>query len=794
MSESRWATELFASSTDLREQANQPVQLTLVRRGVYVGTGDFFQSLGAVHEAHPELGDTRTFQQQVGNFVDKAIRTGRFPSASPAPPVELLTKGQMQAIRAYTLQSPAYFNSLNKLLNASQNAVFDTRLNPWQEFLFNLDTGLKTLQQHQQQGTGCSPRLFRGSWIPLDILEQHFNVGNLVVFKGCSSASTLVLEDFYLLGLSRPSEIEGKCFVVLEFDEAASREAVDIRFLSAIPQEEEWLFPPYLRVKVAADSPLEEFESSAKPRHSHPVRCLRLCGLQRFEPIAAVLDWKGGIRTGKLLELAILVAAHQEHDGGLTDTLLQLERCFRGTQDSFPQDLDAALFDYPRFHKAFQKPLDLGDQGWSFDAGAGLGLNAVALGWNVRFIEAMQCVEKLKTLEGEVRMAMGSPEDCFRQLERNLGQHKALLQAVMSGNREGKEVILSLACMLTEARFIGKQVFADVASNPFTCNRLQRGVDSEVWKQKLSEQQRRHARHFPTLFSGHTDISALFIHPVLAELEVGDEVSASREQWRGEKAAKGVLALLDRLRLALSRTRIVITVGPPDSGKTTILNRVFGLRREAGLGEHGRTKVLTLTPCPDMPDVLLADVPGFGNSEDALNHAFSLAQSLTAIEGLVQTVVVLKSGRHEQHPVDELLRYLRPPVLVVMTQADKRFLDLVQEPKPAGVKNRDWWQQKASEIKEEDARRIQNVFPTATATLYTCYAGPFSPYPSTESVSTNEDEEEAQVTVSIPEPLLAAFSANFQDVLVSPDDLRNRIFSEFRRAPAPERPSCCSVM
>ena len=88
------------------------------------------------------------------------------------------------------------------------------------------------------------------------------------------------------------------------------------------------------------------------------------------------------------------------------------------------------------------------------------------------------------------------------------------------------------------------------------------------------------------------------------------------------------------------------------------------------------------------------------------------------IKGLMQVLVVLKSGRQEQSLADELVRMLGEcgvPVHLVVTNADKRFFDLSQETglKPKGMTKRVWWRQLAQEIKEEDSRRIADLLPEA---------------------------------------------------------------------------------
>lgn len=841
MSESRWAHGLFANSADLREQANQPIQLTLVRRGVFEGTGELMESLAEVHQQHPELGDTRVFRQQVRSFVDEALRTGHF-GYSPAPPVDLLKRGQMEAIRAYTLFRPRYFDSLNKLLYRSQNAVFDRGLNAWQEFLFNLDTGLMELQQrHVAEGT--SERvLHRVAWIPEEMYEQHFRVNNPVVFKGCASTSTEILESFYIEGLANPAEIEGKVCLVLEFDEVASRQAVDIRFLSAVQPENERLFPPCFRAKVVSDLPFEHFPSGLRPSR-RPVRHLKLSGVDRVEAIPAILKWNGGISIEKLLELATFMAAHQEEQlTRLRGPLLQVEQCIRAAQS--PRRLEAALIAtrhaLTRLIESVDPEVFTGTSAVITGVvgavtrcpktlcTAGLA-GAATLAQSMTRTEASQrpagtpltpgqrllkevgreWALQLKALSGEIN---ASPEDILHQLEINLPRHALLLQQVMAGDREEKELIRSLGSMLLEVGVIQKIVIGhpkEVICVLSTCFPVlqSKEVNSVFWKHRLSAAQQRGLRPY-------TPKDAELFHPVLAEIEVGDKLLAppAGENLEASEAAKRVLASLDHLRLALSRTRIVFTLGPPDSGKSTLLNRVFGLQLPAGLGRRGRTKALTLIPCPDMPDILLADVPGFGDAQqEARNDAVRLMLSLAKIQGLMQILVVLKSSRQENHPMDDLVRAassMKVPVRVVITQADKLFLDYSKGERPADVEDTVWWRQNADEIKEEDATRVTSLFPDQQPVdkVYTCFAGEFSQYAAASaqpqpyslwgsgleflhnqlSRCHRNRGPVQQATSFIPPAFQAAFRTHFGDVLVSAEDLRDRILSSFRPVPSSE--------
>lgn len=798
MGEARWDNQLFATSVDLREQLNQPMQLTLVRRGVYVGTGKpLSDSLEAVHRQHTGLGTVDQFEA-VTNFVEAARQVGRF-TYQPAPPVDLLFAGQLEAIRAYTLERPAYYKDLNKLLYNHQNAQKDPQLDAWQEFLLQLDTGLAKLRRHQQAeraASGAQPsKLFRLCWIPTTILQQHYQEGNGVVFKAPVSASPKVLEDFYFRPIQERSlDIAGKECVLFEFDEALSEKAVDIRFVSDYPAEEERVFSPFTRAQVEVQRVWTRFfheEAQPPARGSrlvdgHPIRHVRLCAVERLEPLPAVLEWNSGIGIEKLIQLGIVIGSHQS-DSKVVQTLLQIEERIEmmvtvASIDDFnqfirltnPPSLVHLLFALIPWAMMLVNPKGFASQlnrlKEKAQAAIGKALQVPLCKWT----------ETLTTLQEDVgRDMVLEPMSLLRQLRENLQQCQILVQeaesptALRDTKPEGGEaslpdgdepeerlLIKSMLGMLIEAALIQGLVNGD----PKVCAAM-RSPFPVFQPGSLA-----------CLQSYQPNTGGQLLHPVLAAIKVGNKVVTGAEKLTEEERTMAVLASLDHLRVHLSGHRIVLPLGLTDAGKSTVLNKVFGLQRPAGLSKAsaGRTRTLTFAPCIGMTEVLVADAPGVGDSEKARNDAVSLGLSLADIQGLLQVLVVMASGRDTQSSLDtfaEMLRQHPVPVIVVITHADKRFSDLSKDKngKPKEMQKRDWWRKQAKDILDEDAERVNKLFPTATK-VYTCFAGPFS-----QSEDTEDDEVD-----SVNPSFVTAFNEDFKDSLVTADQLKRMVLDNFR--------------
>lgn len=317
MGESRWDHELF-QFLDVRQQSNEPAQLTLVRRDVYKSDKQPLAShMDRLHKQHlqdfqqqrPAIRVTMSTLKEEFKQMCREVEGLRLPEREAAASMDLssLLTSQREAIYAYTLPAPKYYKILNDQLHEARNAVAEPKLNLWQEYLYQFDTGLARLRDSQRKRGHVAKKLYRLAFLPEVIAAEHFSPDSDhddVVFKAFSSSTTseLVARTFFEEQKLDP-ENRGKVPVVFELDEVASSEAVDIRWLSKIRGEQEWVIPAYFRAKVVACEDATDFGPG--------VRRVHLRGLRRLPQLSSVVDWQEGVSVSQLLGLAVLLCSQQ---------------------------------------------------------------------------------------------------------------------------------------------------------------------------------------------------------------------------------------------------------------------------------------------------------------------------------------------------------------------------------------------------------------------------------------------------------------------------------------------------
>lgn len=818
MSDSRWDAPLFLASGDVRQQANEPAQLTLVRRGAYIGTQKpLIESMAHVHQQHEGLGDKKGFERVV-NQVASWVKDGRFPSDTlAASATSFLDVGQMEAIHAYTLETPRYYWELNLLFYNSVNAQHDVRLNVWQEFLFQLDGGLQKLSSYQKQKGHMARRLYRVAWIPHEDVEAYFQEGKEVVFKAPTSTSAVIQPGFYWTGVTSSFTGSKRC-LLLEFDSVASSEALDIQLLSALKDEKEWLLPPFFRavVKGRAEVTDSELGFSTDPRR--PVLKVQLRGLRRLPPLQSVLDWHSGCSIPQLLGLTITLAAHSE-DQGLSSSLTQalqqcealaslvdanLSKCFHSAQLQTGGKIGVA---YSVMSIAAGVMAGLlaatpvvGIVAGLVYAGLGAGLLADVLAGNSAKFQvqhgsrleasARYWEEKVSELVPKIMEDLKQdPARMWKQVE----EHMVPLQLELNvGIAQENTALRRLVSMLIEAAFVGQLLSMSFSFPGSRTARTEMGLE---WMPQRAFIKTFQPDGWETPWLSPVVDSIIGANELLQRKRAGsteqaDQLSSfSSEKESGSSVPPDVLlfANLDLLRLRLSRTRVVLPFGPPDAGKTTILKKAFDLDLANGLLEEGRTNRLSFHQSQvvhlESSELLVGDVPGYGDSKPERNNVVRIMSNFALDEKLSEMMLILlviRSGRDVQQEFDVLVEELartRAKFMVIFTHADRRFADIHLE-SPKGTKRKDeaWLRACAKKIQMEDEMWIASHLPNLRPPVfYTCFSGAYSWPPPKE-----KEEEDSDGPGEGPKPWLKdAFHKNFQEVLRTPGQLRSEVLEHF---------------
>lgn len=670
--------------------------------------------------------------------------------------------------------------------------------------------------------------LYRVAWLPQETVEKHFKEGNQVVLKGATSTttSTKVASYFYNLGVTNPDPSIKKQCLLLEFDALACKEAVDIRFLSDFPQEEEWLLPPFFRALVQSIEKVESiFEQRVYP--DFPVLRVRVRGLRRLPPLSGLMKWEMGLSIGQLLGLTITLAAHSlaaRSRDGLGDALRVSEALAILTTEADQEE-----------HKKKGRKVKLhfkigagvtaagivGSLGCAVAglvatvatggaAGAGLALWALGV-WGTATIQhgmngvltTFQERRLAKSRSGKLSRLQASteywaakvsklapvlqqkweevPAEVLSQLGANF---EALQREVAEGGSQEDTLLERLFAMLMEAEVIGKILevgtFSDQA--PLSIQLPEDVVEKfrpEGWAK---------ATWHPVVHSicAADQVFKLMRAPAPTNTE---DAPDAWQQVRSDLHLPHMclFACLDQLRLRLSRTRIVMPIGLPDAGKTTVLKHAFRLEGlSAGLQEEGRTKSLSFSPCPacelDSSEVLIGDVPGFGDAIEERNAVVRVMLGFLneQLRDMMLVLLVQRSGRDVTTPLDELageIAKVGAHLFVIFTHADERFNNISKEAKKYGTKQRDpeWLKKCAEKIKTEDEEWKKRHFPeNPPRSFYACFEGQLA---LRDECGEEEDEEEEGYQAA--DWLIKGFHENFKDVLVRPSQLREVVLEHF---------------
>jgi hypothetical protein len=158
-------------------------------------------------------------------------------STSPTP----LASSHAAALFAYTEETPLYV-TLNYTMRTphTPSTPTDTELKHYADYIVHMEAALSSLPTHVSEMQG---KVYRG----IKVLLNHdiYAPGKQITWQGFSSSTKKQTATLDFLTMLPGRKLQGSLFVI------DSITAKDIRHFSAIPSEEEVLFPPNSQFKVA---------------------------------------------------------------------------------------------------------------------------------------------------------------------------------------------------------------------------------------------------------------------------------------------------------------------------------------------------------------------------------------------------------------------------------------------------------------------------------------------------------------------------------------------------------------
>lgn len=174
-------------------------------------------------------------------FSDSHVSTimafGRAKAAtSPSP----LASTHSAAIYAYTEETPLY-GTLNYTMRTphTPSTPTDTELKRYVDYIVHMERALGSLPTHVSEAQGS---VYRGIRVLLN--PDIYAVGKRITWQAFSSSTKKQTATLDFVNMLPGRKLQGSIFVI------DSITAKDIRHFSAIPSEEEVLFPPNSQFKV----------------------------------------------------------------------------------------------------------------------------------------------------------------------------------------------------------------------------------------------------------------------------------------------------------------------------------------------------------------------------------------------------------------------------------------------------------------------------------------------------------------------------------------------------------------
>ena len=171
------------------------------------------------------------------SHVAQIMDTGRFKASTSSTP---LASVHAAALYAYTEETPLY-GMLNYAMRTPHTTTTptDAELKRYGDYIIHTDRALSSLPTHVSEVQG---KVYRG--IKSLLNPNIYAPGNRITWQSFSSSTKNQMATLDFLNMLPSRKLQGSLFVI------DSITAKDIRHFSAIPSEEEVLFPPNSQFKV----------------------------------------------------------------------------------------------------------------------------------------------------------------------------------------------------------------------------------------------------------------------------------------------------------------------------------------------------------------------------------------------------------------------------------------------------------------------------------------------------------------------------------------------------------------
>jgi GTP-binding protein EngB required for normal cell division len=765
----------------IRNLLNEPALLHEIRAGTYK------PKFGTLEEALANI--NKHYYPTAANPFTQA--KAHFDHSSKAHICAHLNMEQKIAAYVYTMVHPPYYRNLNSCLYGCENGNPHIDLELLGDVIYFIWTAI-CASQAGPDAPAPDKKLVRIAHIPDQMYVDYYKEGAQIVCKAFSSAATAEQWQFVAIG-QQPNCTP----VVLEFDEKACGQAVDIRQLSAVGDaEDERLFFPFFRGTIT------KIEQTADPSGRILPR-VYITGLPSVAPTREVLDPTNCTHMD-LLDAALLIGLHcvsgreGEPDPGLAymEILENIERAM--AKAVVVTDPNAIRQEYRDSSIEYRDLEGLISAVVSAGGSAGLILLAlipVAIAAELRRRNLQKAAQKV---EGD-RQSIAEDAKASA-VERDLGVQLAdlAMPSVDEGlfeqvRRCSKEYIKALDDLrVPPEEEEEKKEEEDEEEEEGAAESVEERVFLlwlKMWMQ-LSVMQTAitgKSKAFTSPFPIADSERSVVIGEGDALLTQLPEGTAEGEDGDGPgpvvSPARYVVGNLGILRELLARTKVIVPLGAPDAGKSTLLRKVYGINCPSGLSVAGRTRVAALYPHPTLYDkdhapVFVADVPGFGDVVSVRDQITKMILGLATKPGFRSNFVVqvcICSGRPVKSHLEEVTKQLEAanvPFEFILTKVDKnyeaRVVDLYEKRKSAPktarkgmpkMTDRADREKVAAEIKEDDKRQVGG-----RPFVYACLSGWAAAHDSDSDIDSDSDSEESMVET----PALSCITKSDVDVFFQP--------------------------
>eukprot|EP00747_Dinoflagellata_sp_TGD_P184118 gnl/TRDRNA2_/TRDRNA2_39478_c0_seq1.p1 gnl/TRDRNA2_/TRDRNA2_39478_c0~~gnl/TRDRNA2_/TRDRNA2_39478_c0_seq1.p1 ORF type:complete len:820 (+),score=112.90 gnl/TRDRNA2_/TRDRNA2_39478_c0_seq1:79-2538(+) len=701
----RAADPIFASSKSVRRFSNEPRKLTLARIGGYQPPS-MREVVDTIFKTYQRLEWENCSAQGVlgsENYSNHVVPEAQRLKAIAYPH---LSTDQLEAMRIHTLEEPSFYK-----LSAPDLYKYkpgDRSVGPWDDFYCHLLQGLALhAKERPRQG-----RLFRVALIPEDVFNSHFKIGNEVFFAAPMSAAVDPQWSFALA--ANPQQLAGKVAVLLEFDEHACLHAACLSEaqhpISAFGTgEQEWTFPPFLRGVV------QSMEAKCENWNGIPIRTGSGCevphvviaGQHAVPPLSGLL--LNRIPSSAVLDAAMLVGMLSSRAGSdtashcspvllcvekITDSMNKALR-YRDTSGNgliyfsgdVRKDVDEAHVTYGTVAgnvagwSAFAFALACGPPSAPFAVAFGCNALGYGVGYGVGY--ALKPSEE-QIADEMARKVMERADQLRLKAIAGLDNLHAKSESAMKRRKRFEEQLKDLMAndvkkpistyMQTAWGYLSGDATGDGQADAFARTLLYNKVIGDILDATHPATEM-FASPFP-----FNDKPA----PLETFLGLGAELWSDDTPTCSEAATRAH-ALMDTLRIMLSTTRMISVMGSPDAGKSTFLEKTFGIATlGSGVHDAARTKQVSLFQHPEFNEelrpVYIADIPGYGDSVEERNEiVLFFRTALASLGPAAKTMWIHRAGNNEVRASDELFQAVSGSLsLVVVTHVDSRLAEMVE--------------------------------------------------------------------------------------------------------------------